>query len=322
MMTFAFRLRFHTSHKGMIGGATKDLAFQLPNGRPATLVGKDAEVISESKVFLIVSGGYEKREEALEYGKKVRDAVLFFGVKFSMGVDVGNDDLDGEARNKPRGGWSQHAKDHVLRETGMRLEDDTHGVMVFSEESPVVCPSISCMILVAPKTADFFIEKLHENISSQNVAESQIRLAMELLTASHFESSSRARFLTLVLAAEALLKPDDRSQAVRSLIDQINEAVKKSEIHQEEQDSIIGSLKWLYKDSISLSLRKMANKYLEGKTYDGLRAEKFINTCYKARSKLVHKGIVDDSKHDIGVLAANLQTYLSDMLVTIYTKGD
>jgi len=94
-------------------------------------------------------------------------------------------------------------------------------------------------------------------------------------------------------------------------------STKTSDLEKHEKKSILGTLKYLKKESLTQSLRKMASVYLPDKEYGGLSSEKFIKKCYDARSKLVHEGKVDESKHNIGLLAARLELYMRNRLVSI-----
>jgi len=309
MPTFRFRLRFNIAHKGIISGDCEKYEFNLPNGNPASLHAVGANKFSEAKSFVILSGGYSTKQEALDYGFKLKDAVLFYGTIFRVGVDVGKD--------KASGFLSKYVKDKIFDEHGVVMIDDVHGVTAYSEEHPTSCSSISAAGLINVRDADFLTEKLCGLINDDYTLSDQVKLAMELMTSSFFESSSRARFLTLVLAVESILTPEYRPSEVQSVIDDLKERTKCSNLKEQEISSILGTLNWLYKDSISQSLKKMAQNHLHDKTYEDLPSDKFIQKCYEARSKLVHSGVVNESKHNIGALAANLEVYMKDMLTKL-----
>ncbi len=309
MTTFKFRLRFHIAHKGLITGEYKDIEFSLPNGRVASFHSIDAAIFSEATKFVILSGGYSTEEEALEYGFRVKDAVLCYGVKFRVGVDVGND--------KASGFLSQFIKNKIFEEQGVRMIDDVHGVTAYSEEHPTSSMSVSATGLINARASDFFADQIITLLGNDIKINDQIKLAMELMTSSFFDAYPRSRFLTLILAAESILTPHDRPADVQALVDELKRYTKDSEITESEKNSILGSLNWLYKDSISKSLQKMATQYLPEKSYDGISSEVFIQRCYNARSKLVHSGKVEETKYNVGTLAANLEVYMKDMLTAI-----
>ena len=293
----------------MLKGQEKEFEFILPNRHKATIHCVDAEKFAESTRFVILSGGYSLESEAIACAEELKESVLCFGAKFRMGVDVGKD--------KARGFVSKHIKDSIFDEHGLRIIDDVHGISVYSEEYPTSCMSFSAVGIANPRGKSFFVDEVCNLILSPRIVDNKTKLAMELLTASYFELSSRSRFLTLVLAAESILKPDKRSEDVKLVVEELINHTKLSDIDLEEKNSILGSLNWLYHDSISQSIRKMAVYHLPGKQYNGLSSDKFIKKCYEARSRLVHEGGVDESKYNIGELAASLEVYMADMLSTL-----
>ncbi len=309
MATFKLRFRFNISHKGMITGDDKEYEFALPNGHPAKLHCIDAEKFGESTRFALTSGSYQSEEEALDYAQQIKESTLCFGAKHRMGIDAGKD--------KASGGFTSFMKEKILSENGLRVIDDVHGVTAYSEDIPTSCVTVSATELLRPRGREFFADEICTILSEPRCVNSKTKLSMELLTASFFETSPRSRFLTLVLAAESVLDPNNRSESASSLVDHLRGITKCADIPDDERLSILGSLNWLKKDSISQSLRKMAAEHLPDHKYDGLPSESFIKKCYEARSYLVHTGEADERKYNIGGLAANLEVYMRDMLVKL-----
>lgn len=306
MSTFRFRYRFNIVHKGLITGDNEQYEFTLPNGKSASIQAIGPDKFSKANSFVILSGGYSTEQEALDYGYKLKDAVLLYGTIFRVGVDVGKD--------KASGCWTKHVKDKIFDEHGINMIDDVHGVTAYSEEHPTSCISISATVLVNARDAGFFSKQICGLLSNGRILSDQLKLAMELMTSSFFEPSSKARFLTLVLAAESILSPEDRSDEVKIVVDELKTITKNSNIKEHEKSSILGTLNWLYKDAISQSLKKMATLHLSDKSYEELNSDKFIQKCYEARSQLIHSGTVSEAKYNIGTLAANLELYMKDML--------
>ncbi len=307
--TYRFRFRFHISQKGKLQGKGNKFEFILPNGHKATLHCVGAENFDESTELVIISGGYLSSDEALAYAHELKESVLCFGTKFRFGLDLG--------KEKASSMISRYLKDKIFEDGGIVIIDDVHGISVYSEDHPTSCGGMSCGFLWNSRENSFFVDEVCKIISAPRKVDDKIKLSMELLTASYFEPSPRSRFLTLILAAEAILTPDECSEKVKLIVAELITHTKHSDLGDKEKCSILGSLNWLYKDSISLSLRKMASSYLPDKKYGGLPSDKFIKKCYEARSKLVHTGRVDDSKYEIGGLAANLEVYMTELLSTL-----
>jgi hypothetical protein len=293
----------------MLMGEEQKYEFVLPNGHGAIISCADSKKFGESTQFVVISGGYESEDEAIAYAEDLKESVLCFGAKFRMGIAAGKDIASGAI--------GKDVIDDILHKHGVSWVMDVHGISVHAEDYPTSYISLSDSALSDPRQKDFFIDEVCKIISKPRKMNSRSKLATELLTASYFEKSARSRFLTLILAAEALLELDDRSDNVKLLIDELRNHAKSSDITDTEKSSILGSLNWLYKDSISQALRKMADCYLPERIYGEMSSRDFIKKCYEARSKLVHTGDVDESKYSIGGLTASLEVYLTDMLTTI-----
>lgn len=309
MSTYRFRIRFHISSKGNITGDVKEHCFVLPNGEKAILSAIDAETLSEATKFVIISKGYKSENEAVLSGTKMKDSLLYFAVKYRVGMDLGKD--------KATSFLGSSVKDKIFEEHGVKLENDIHGLSIYSDEHPISHFSSSAFGIVNPRNSAFFSSEICSFYRGISNFDGKAQLAMELISASFFETSPRSRFLTLVLAAEAILEMGEKNQETQSVVSELISLVKNTTLTEPERNSIIGPLRWLKKDSISLSLKKMAATYLPNKQYDSLKSEAFIKKCYDARSKLVHEGGVDESKYNIGTLGAQLEVYMSDLLSEI-----
>lgn len=306
MRTYKFRFRFNISWQGQLEGDENQVQFTLPNGSPATLACCRAERIKDETKFCIHSGGYKSENEALNYGMEVKKAVLCYGAKFGLGVDVGKEKRGFEV--------SGLLTDKILKEHGVLMVPDIHGIAVYSEDHPISPVSMSARGTVDAKNADFFQKEVCKILAKNPTLKPKIRLAMEILASSHFETTSRARFLALIQAAETLVKPSERCDRTRQLVDSFIEHTNSSEINEEDKISILGSLNWLRYDSISQCLQKSAIENLQNREYSGMASEVFIKKCYDARSRLLHSGSINESKYDIGALSSSLRIYLRDLL--------
>lgn len=293
----------------MLQGEDGECEFNLANGHQAKLITNGAEKISEGTNFVLLSGGYQDSEGALKEGAIVKESLLCYAAKNRLGIDLGKDVASTFLADT--------VKQRIFDEHGVRMVDDVHGLSVYEEDYPTSCMSMKGLVLVNPRDMEYFTTELNHIVGKSRKVTAKVKLSMELLSFSYFEKSERSRFLTLVLAVEALLQPEDRPKNVRLLVDLLKKQTNCCNITDADKKSIIGSLNWLYKDSISKSLKKMANNYLSDSEYGGMSASKFISKCYDARSQLVHTGEVSDKKQNIGFLAANLELYVTHMVTKL-----
>ncbi len=307
MNTFRYRIKFFVHIPGKIRDEEKKITCQLSNNTALSLSSYNGEKITESTTFIISCGGFSSEEEAFIQGNNVKKSLLISGPLLGIGIDVGKD-LTG-AR------MSTGMKNSMFEKTGVKIIEDVHGLSVYSEEHPTQVLSCSGSGVVQPWTASQFIETIKSLSNKQLELSEKELLCLELYGASHFERSIRATFLTLVLAIESLIEPEKRGKEatnhVNLLIKLTNDYCSLSS---SEKSSIKGSLQWLYQDSISQSLKKLASKYLSHKEYGGLSSQKFISKCYEFRSNLVHNGKLKDKKINLGVYTSQLNVFLSDLL--------
>lgn len=98
---------------------------------------------------------------------------------------------------------------------------------------------------------DTFVESLQQTCCRYTVESPQVSLAAELYSMSHVESTSRARFLTLVMCLEVMIEPPPRSEKILSHVRSLIEATKTLEIPDEDKNSLLGAMSWLKRESIS-----------------------------------------------------------------------
>ena len=164
-------------------------------------------------------------------------------------------------------------------------------------------------------TQNDFIETFERLASSGVQLTDRARMSIDLFNASFFEPASDTRFLTLVMAVEALLEPSLRSREAVALVDSFIAATRTSGLPEAEQTSLRGTLKWLRQESIRSAARGLATRFLGNKLYDGRPAPKFFLDCYDLRSDLVHRGDIRNAREKAHMAASNLELFVSDLLL-------
>jgi len=309
MKTFRYRIRFFVNAKGIIQHPAKKLDFDFSEKIKVQLSSFDANSMNDGKEFVITGAGFSTKEEALELGKKVKDSILVAAAKLRIGADAGKDTSNFYI--------NPTIVKKFFEEKGVGFIQNIHGLSVYEDVKPIKTISSHPPSLVCPSKAEIFLSNVRDFALSSKKLTDKLRLALELYGASHYEKSERARFLTQVLGVESLLVVSKRSEKEQNIVDSLIKSVNESELIDNEKQSLVGSLNWLYYKSISQSLKELARKYIGDKIYNKLSAEKFISKCYNARNMLVHTGAVNENKFNIGSLAAQLDVFLSDLLSAI-----
>jgi hypothetical protein len=152
-------------------------------------------------------------------------------------------------------------------------------------------------------------EGISELGSSELLEDLEYRTAVDLYNACHWEASNNARFLTLVMALEALVTTPPRPEPVLSMIknwrEEANALLKEYEKGTEEYKDVrvqVASINGqitniLMRESITRRIKELVNNTLEPDT--DIRESKLVGTIadiYDVRSKLVHNGYVPPDK--------------------------
>ncbi|MDT8992654.1 HEPN domain-containing protein [Curvibacter sp. APW13] len=133
------------------------------------------------------------------------------------------------------------------------------------------------------------------------LADSKLQVALELYSAYFSETSKNARFLTLVMALEALSSPIQRTEPVLGLLKKWHEEVEeaKSELSGDNErlsalDSLSRELLFKQESSIRSQIRALVLGVLSSAgNSDAQDAAKNAVKIYDHRSTLVHEGSLD-----------------------------
>ena len=97
------------------------------------------------------------------------------------------------------------------------------------------------------------------------------------------------------------------------------EKTELSDLEQREKDSVLGSLRWLKKESISQAGKRLVAARLGAEArYQDLSPPEFFAKCYTLRSNLVHGNKPFPSFEEVGALSAPLEVFVSDLLTWPY----
>lgn len=129
---------------------------------------------------------------------------------------------------------------------------------------------------------------------------SRVQVAIDLYSASFFESSHSARFLALMTVLEFLCVPSKRPQPLLAILATLVSTVQSYEsqyrelVGQSDFDSFIGSLRQLEERSIGSKIKTLLHDAFAGTEHEPLIAS--FGNLYNIRSKLVHEGSVEPEK--------------------------
>jgi hypothetical protein len=285
------------------------LEITVPPGQDTYLLGSIGDTPIREAEWLVLKStgdGFASEADALSAGLSAKNAIRWCSAKLRVGVDLGDD--------KSLGGVSDFLKGKILDECGVRALNESHGLMVYEEDEqhPTRFFSASANPKVGREVAAF--EKhLVEALDMDLRLSAKETLAFELYGLSHFEAAPRARFLTLVSAIETVMEDRPRSPEATEQVERLVRCTQNSQLSRSEKDSLLGSLSWLRRDSISRAGKLFVDEMLGRKEYGGKIAGDLFKYCYNLRSELMHSGKPSDDA-DLGHLVLRLDTLVADLL--------
>lgn len=261
--------------------------------------------ISETDHLVLTARGFPSEEFAKESGARVKAALSLCGALLRIGVDVGRDSSDFVPTNY----W----KEQVRQNTGKEIHKDLHGLTVYPEQPPAILVYGS----VTPTVARSF-ERFEKSFARAYTASSvspRLELALQLYARSHFETSVRTRFLSLISAVEAIAVQQTRSEKVSELVDELTKLVQAAEVEPCDRKAMLSSVARLEYESIGQACRRVVKSHLTNAVYGEKEAVQFFKRCYDVRSNLLHEGDVPDSTQVLRGLVDKLDRLVADLLV-------
>lgn len=310
MSTCHFRVRFRLPEHRFLDSEERTLHIRTsPDSRAYVLDAVSGGALRDSQWLLIkdVGGGFATEAEALRAGRHVKNAVMWWGAKERVGVDVGDDTTDTVV--------TQYAIDLVREEQGIRLLNELHGLQVYEEDLELPTQFVASSVeATLRKSIDVFKQHFCQAVDMGLELNDRETLAFELYGLSHFESAERARFLTLISVVESISEAKARSPEAVGHVEELIRLTRESGLPSAEISSMVGSLNWLRQESISKTCKDFVETFLGGEQYGGKPAKKFFEVCYAVRSQLVHNGKPSDETLDFRTLVTELDRLVADLL--------
>lgn len=91
-------------------------------------------------------------------------------------------------------------------------------------------------------------------------------------------------------AVEALLDPAAQASGAVELVKDFIQDVKNSKLTQSDKDPLVAALKFIQKESIGQTGKKLAITRLLESLYQDMASDEFFNYCYGIRSSIVPSG--------------------------------
>lgn len=310
---FSFRIRFNRSATDTIQTEENEITL-LPSGATTPLRFHNPEpngTIFNATQLALIGDGYQSSDEASSKGQIYYHALIVALARHRVGSDFG--------LRTPKGLFTNHGLAWLEQELQQRVLNSDHGLMVYETE-PKPKFALTKFDAVRGINKEMFESTFLAATSKNLEFSTQEIIAFSLFNDSFFRQSADSRFLLLMIAVEALieLRPHTGTtiKHVESLISQTTTAL----LPELDKKSLIGSLQWLKKESISQAGKQLTEERLGERKYMNLPAPKFFTHCYSLRSKLVHGNIPFPTFEEISSTVGDLEVFVSDLLTAPFIE--
>ena len=243
------------------------------------LVAQGKEVITKSDTLVLRSAALPTYEAAAELGQRAQFAVLIAATSVRLGVDLGKD--------APKSGWFPAGLKMLREQSGLPPEtamlNDRLGLTLVDATQKTAFAGLTAQGIIGTPV-ERFLDAFAEGYVLAPSLTAKAVLALELFSASKFEASLRARFLTMVSAIECIAERSSRSAEAVGFIKAVGAQLPTAGLNETDRAQLQGALRDLEKMSISGSTKEIVERHC------GTEGAKLFGKCYQARSELLHAG--------------------------------
>jgi hypothetical protein len=298
------RIRFLLSRDRRITSAEHRVVVAAPN-LPVEfelLTQLADRTIQDVDTLVLRSQPLSTKEEAERVGQRSLVTLLIAATRLRLGIDLG--------KGPPTSGWTEAGLQLLRRQSGIddgtSIVNEQFGLMLIDDSDATVYAGIPSMRAIIGTPADRFVEALIDAYALVPLLGSRHVLALELFSASKFEASLRARFLTLVSAIECIAERLPRSASAIDLVRSWQAEVRGSALDPIDKQSLASGVRDLERQSIGRSCKTLIERV------SGADAAQLFGRCYSARSDLVHSG---RTEFDLPTFTSQLENIVADVIL-------
>lgn len=262
--------------------------------------------------YAITVGEFNSIDEAHRFFPKLCSSFLWVSLKLKAGISYPKSITEVNIEDAP----TKISKDsnfrNIVDSIGWNELDgdyDADKAVVIPDGKKLIKTEFGNVIGVIGFNAENFVKFIAEAISFESpgsfVEDKKLQLAISLYSASHYEVSDSAKFITLVNVLEALKKQEEIPDMARevlklakSFIKEKRDLYEKNSNEWNEIEHLISRIGQLKKQSINKSIKKFISETIKEAPELGDKEEisKKISDIYDLRSNLLHDGVVDYEK--------------------------
>jgi hypothetical protein len=304
---FTFRIRFimPTSSNNI---ASDDEVWILADGpnRVELRSRGEGQSLRDAEHLVIIGRNYPSQSTAEQAGLRWSSIAKAAFAAQHLQADFG--------RLAPKGFATNIALRRIYDSTGETALNDIHGVMTYpSEPRPVLIgfgPVNAIRGVNGPRLRATLLEAARLNV---DLDESK-HLAYDIFSAAALAYKSvDARFMLHMMALETLIVQESRPDDSLRHIAKLRTDTSTASLPDHERQSIDNALETLTRESVGRAGRRLA-RTLGDRKYHDMSPVSFFNTCYEARSRLVHGHLARPGRNEVAAFGASLEVFVADLI--------
>jgi len=267
--------------RGFFHFQEQSTSFSLDEATQATLTARDADTLEQATRFHIEVRSFADVDKARMAGERLRLRLRILNCLLGLGIAVPTVDTV-SAR------FASAAKDAELQATGRIVLDSTVGLGVI----PDCCKYVEGVIAgegnVYPSDPSFLFAALAQVWPIEMQLDERTEDALEILGRATTETSPRARFLLTYLATERMVVRAPRSDLAISLLKELEERVRASNLDSRDVDSLCSAIGELRTQSFRSALYALVTSIQDAISIQGKPLREFLADCVDTRNKIAH----------------------------------
>ncbi len=281
-MTYRFRLRWRLEHGRSLHGLDQSLTVSIVPAGECELKSVGGQSQAGGQDLALNSGAFDSVAAAKAAGDKILAGLLLASLRQGFGLSI--------QTRVSRGVVTNHGKKMLAASRFDTVYDDSYGLMIFEDTGRTGFAEVgeARVLLTGPATS--FVEAWSAAASAAVGWDERILISYDLYASSRFENSSRARFLLLIMAVEALAAQSKRSESELALIDRLLKTIREAGLSTEQSAPLLSGVGKLKRVSIGHACRTYLARSVAARTVTDAGAADHFSVCYEIRGRIIHGG--------------------------------
>jgi hypothetical protein len=300
-MKYTFRIKFNRAPSSPILTDASEIQLPAPEaGICLSLRAMSNKSLKDAEQWALFGEGYKSETDARDAGNRFQDTLILAFGKLLLGVHFGT---------RPKRGLRLA---HVESKPPGKAFLDVDGLSVYPSDPNLLFVNLSGGPFVTVTSPDRFQAAFRSALEQGRPLTCRERIAFNLFSASYFQPKDDTRFLLQIMAVEALIEQEPKSDEAIAYVTDFIAKINASPLADHEKSSLIGSLGLLQKESITQAGRRLATRILGQKLYNGKPAPTFFSDAYSLRGALVHGDLPEPEA--ISRISTHMELFVSDLL--------